>query len=69
MTTDSLTTNPIEFDCQDCRCHVYSFGRMTEPLPIRCSVCAWVNEYVADPEEARRIRARLGDDNYLPGVV
>lgn len=47
---------PIEFDCADCGCHVYTFGREGAPLPLRCGVCAWVAEYVTDPAEAERWR-------------
>lgn len=50
---------PMEFDCADCGCHVYAFGRVGDPPPVRCGVCAWITEYVPDPEKARRIRARL----------
>lgn len=56
---------PTEFDCLDCGCHVYAFGRAPNLPPVRCGVCAWIAEYVTDPAEATRIRSRMADGSGL----
>jgi hypothetical protein len=50
---------PAEYDCIDCKSHVFDFGRAEPPVPPRCSVCAWAHEFIADPAEREALRRRL----------
>jgi hypothetical protein len=60
---------PFEFDCQDCGCHVFAFGRVPTPPPVRCGVCVWIAEHVTDPAEAARIRASLREPGADDGLT
>jgi hypothetical protein len=48
----------IEFDCEGCGVHVFAAGIDTVPGHGLCAVCAWLCEFVTDPEEMMAIRAR-----------
>ena len=55
-------TDPVEFVCQDCGRDVISFGMAAgapAPDPPRCSVCAWIAEFVPAAEQAA-VRERMG---------
>lgn len=52
-----------EFDCSDCKIHVFAVGLSADvtPAPIRCAVCQWILDYI--PEHERdEVRARLHRD-------
>ena len=50
----------IEFDCEGCGLHVYAFGIDTVPKHHFCAACAWLCEFVPDPEEMEQIRRHGG---------
>ena len=41
----------IEFDCEGCGIHVFSFGDETVPTSHLCGTCAFLCEFVPDPVE------------------
>jgi len=47
-----------EFTCVECGQHVYSLPRR-DPPPTLCATCAWLDEFIADPEERERLREEL----------
>jgi hypothetical protein len=49
----------IEFDCEGCGDHVFSFGRATVPAHRFCAVCEWFNEHVP-PAEMMKLRKAMG---------
>lgn len=54
--------NTAEFDCMDCGCHVIAiFPSGVPSTPLQCTTCEWIREFIADPEEAKRLRSRFGD--------
>jgi hypothetical protein len=47
-----------EFDCIDCKAHVFVVGYMPSRRPARCGTCQWIMDYV--PEHERdAVRKRL----------
>jgi hypothetical protein len=55
----------IEYDCVDCRVHVYEFGRAAPSEPPRCATCLWVSE-IEDPIERERVRKEVGRCGLTP---
>jgi hypothetical protein len=54
-------SNALEFDCEGCGWHVVAPALEAIPVHGFCAVCAWLCEYVPDPEEMMRVRKLLGD--------
>lgn len=50
----------IEYDCQDCGVHVYSFGLDRPPSPPRCVVCQTIRD-IPPGVEREDVRAALYD--------
>jgi hypothetical protein len=50
--------DPIEWDCEGCGEHVVVFGITETPHHQFCAVCAWLCEYVTDPDEMMRLYGR-----------
>jgi hypothetical protein len=48
-----------EFECPGCGRLIISLPAR-EPPPTRCAICAWLEEFVPDPETREKIRARMG---------
>lgn len=47
----------IEFDCEGCGAHVYATGRV--PKHQLCATCAWLCEFIPDPDQFWQLYARL----------
>ena len=50
----------VEYDCEGCGVHVSAFGIETRPAHGFCAVCAWMCEYVTDPEQMEKLRRQQG---------
>jgi hypothetical protein len=46
----------IEFDCEGCGWHVIAVGLDRVPKHGFCATCAWMQEFITDPEEMMRVR-------------
>lgn len=49
----------IQFDCEGCGTRVYAWGRTRPPAHGFCASCAFVCEFVTDPEEFWAMHQRL----------
>jgi hypothetical protein len=49
----------VEFDCEGCGTHVVIFGVSAPRESGFCATCAWLCEFVRDPEDMMRLRAWL----------
>ncbi len=52
-------SEPLEYDCQDCGVHVFSFGLREIPSPPRCQTCITIRELPRG--ERDEMRAHLYD--------
>lgn len=50
----------VEYACEGCGSEVYSSGAETVPSHGFCAMCAWLCEYVTDPEGIERMRRTGG---------
>lgn len=50
---------PIEFDCEGCGWHVIAFGQCKVPAHGFCASCAFLCEFVPDPEAMMTMRKML----------
>lgn len=58
--TDRLDdADTCEFNCEGCGLRVVVFGATQQPAHGFCSVCAWLCEFVPDPEEMMSVRRAL----------
>lgn len=53
--------DPLEWDCQDCGCHVLGFGYSRQPDALRCATCQWLIDFVPCQQEREELRALLRD--------
>jgi len=60
-----MTRTCDEFICRSCGRLIYSFPR-AERAPVQCAVCAWLDEWIADPAKREKLRRHLCDcdDSY-----
>lgn len=56
----------IEFACEGCGETICSFGMDTVPKHGFCAACAWMCEFVSDPEEWDAMRKRFRAMGVLP---
>lgn len=54
-----MSDGVIEFDCEGCGYHVFACGIARVPAHGLCDTCAWLCEYMPDPEEMMALRAML----------
>jgi hypothetical protein len=57
-------THPVEFDCQDCGVHVFSYGIDKAPDPPRCASCVAIRGIPAGPDR-EAVRATLYDQEAM----
>lgn len=50
------TQGSVGFDCEGCGLHVLAFGIEKPPVHGFCAQCAWMCEFVPDPEEMMEMR-------------
>jgi hypothetical protein len=47
----------IEFVCEGCGVNVFAFGITERPAHGMCATCAWLCEFIPDPEEMLKVKA------------